>query len=100
VTIHKLIYIGEGGNVHDRVSEHEKYKYWKIHVRNGNELCFSCAAVDSDHRVRCEVAMISKHKPPVNEDYLNNFPFDKTTMSLSGETRLLHTYITVERKDN
>ena len=41
VSIHKLIYIGESDNVHNRVANHEKTNDWKKHVRNGNVLCFS-----------------------------------------------------------
>lgn len=97
VTIHKLIYIGESANVKDRVANHEKYGDWLKHVKKGNELCFSFGGVGSTDRNRAEAAMIFKHKPPENEEYKNSFPFDKTTMSLSGKTAELTTNFTVDR---
>jgi hypothetical protein len=41
--------------------------------------------------------MIFKHKPLENTEYVNDFPFDQTTMNLSGKTALLHTSFTVYR---
>ena len=99
VTIHKLIYIGESENVKNRVANHEKYNDWLKHVRSGNGLCFSFGGVRSVDRNRSEAAMIFKHKPPENEEYRDSFPFDKTTMSLSGKTALLNTYFTVDRTE-
>jgi len=99
VSLHKLIYIGESGNVRDRVSNHEKRDKWLKYVRQGNELCFSFGGVSSVDRNRAEAAMIFKHKPPVNDEYKDSFPYDKTTMSLSGKTALLNTYFTVNRTE-
>jgi len=95
----KLIYIGEAENVRDRVVNHQKYDNWLKHVRKDNELCFSFGGVEGTNRERAEAAMIFKHNPPENSEYVNSFPFDKTTMSLSEKTALLATYFTVERTD-
>ena len=95
--IHKLIYVGESDNANDRIAKHEKYKDWIKHVRQNNELCFSFGGVGSADRARAEVAIIFKHKPPENTEYKYSFPFDKTTMLLSGETKRLHTNFTVNR---
>ena len=100
VDIHKLIYIGESDDVKGRVAEHEKYEDWLKHVQEGNELCFSFGGVGATDRERAEAAMIFKHSPPENDEYVDSFPFDKTTMSLSGKTALLSTYFTVERTEN
>ena len=97
VSIHKLIYVGESANVNDRVANHGKYEDWLKHVRRGNELCFSFGGVGSIDRDRAEAAIIFKHKPPENDEYVNSFPFDETTMSLSGKTAPLNTYFTVNR---
>lgn len=97
VSIHKLIYIGEAEDVKTRISNHEKRHDWLKHVRRGNELCFSFGGVGATDRARAEAALIFKHKPPENEDYVNSFPYDKTTMSLSGKTALLTTSFTVYR---
>jgi excinuclease UvrABC nuclease subunit len=95
----KLIYIGEADNVRERIANHEKYQDWLKHVRFGNELCFSFGPVLSTDRERAEAAMIFKHKPPENEEYKYSFPFDQTTISLSGEIALLKIYFTVERTE-
>jgi hypothetical protein len=68
-------------------------------VRAGNELCYSFGPVASPTRQRAEAALIYKHKPLVNTEYRDCFPFDQTTMSLSGKTSLLTTYFTVQRKN-
>jgi len=99
VTLKKVIYIGEADDVNDRIANHEKRSDWQAHCGMNNELCFSFAPVINPDRERGEAALIYKHKPPVNEEYKYNFPFDDTTMSLSGKTDLLTTYFTVQRKD-
>ena len=97
VSIHKLIYIGEAEDVKSRVANHEMYKDWLKHVGRGNELCFSFGGVGATDRARAEAAMIFKHKPPQNDEYVRSFPYDRTTMSLSGKTALLNTVFTVDR---
>lgn len=102
ITIHKLIYIGESENVTNRVANHEKYGDWLKHVKKENELCFSFGVVVGStgrdpYKDRAEAAMIFKHKPSENKEYKKLFPFDKTTMSLSGETAKLTSDFTVDR---
>lgn len=93
VSIKKLIYIGESENVQTRIATHEKRPDWEKHVKTGEQLCFTFGPVDSINRVRCEAAMINKHKPPVNTEYVDAFPFDQTTMNLSGRTAFfLHSF--------
>ena len=99
VSLHKLIYIGEAGEVRDRIKNHEQWDDWKKHVREGNQLCFTFGYVESEYRNRVEAALIFKHKPPENSEYKYSFPFDKTTIILSGTTALLSTHFTVERTD-
>ena len=97
VSIKKLIYIGESENVNDRIENHEKLPNWKKHLKSGEMLCYSFGGVASTNRVRCEAAMVFKHKPPENTEYVSSFPFDQTTMNLSGKTTLLSTSFTVYR---
>lgn len=97
VSLKKLIYIGEAANTRERVAGHEKYDQWKKHLTAGQQLCFSASKIGAADRVRCEAALIFKHKPPENDEYKNSFPFDTTTMKLSGATTLLNTHYTVER---
>jgi len=97
VTLHKLVYIGESTNVRDRVASHEKTEKWETHLKAGQELCFSCGLVDENERRRAEAALIFKHKPPENTEYRDDFPFDETTISLTGKTALLNANFTVQR---
>ena len=68
-----------------------------LRVRSGNELCFSFGYVESQNRKRVEAAFIFKHKPPENDEYKNEFPFDNTTIKSEGRTALLSTNFTVYR---
>jgi len=99
ISLKKVIYIGEATDVNARIINHEEWPLWRRHCGANNEICFSFGPVASPDRERGETAMIYKHKPPVNDEYRNNFPFDQTTMSLSGKTALLETYFTVYRKN-
>lgn len=95
VIIHKLIYIGESGNVNYRVANHKKLEIWKKHVRKGNELCYSFSKVDDSYRERVEAAFIYRHQPIENTEYKHNFPFEKTIVESNGEIELLDSYFVV-----
>jgi len=97
VSLRKLIYIGESEDVRTRLSDHEKQQDWEMQLKSDEQLCYSFGAVQEISRVRCEAAMIFEHKPPENTECVNDFPFDQTTMDLSGKTALLHTSFTVYR---
>jgi excinuclease UvrABC nuclease subunit len=97
VAIHRLIYIGESENVNSRIANHEKKPRWQRYVSQGNELCYSMGPVSSTDRVRAEAALIFKHKPPVNTECLNNFPYEDTNIVLTGKTAMLTNNFTVRR---
>ena len=97
VSLKKIIYMGESGDVHDRIDGHEKWPEWRKQVRAGNVICFSFAPIGNPDRERAEAALIFKHKPPTNTEYVNSFPFDETTVTSTGKTALLHTSFTVQR---
>ncbi len=98
VTLNKLIYTGESDDVNARVANHEKLSDWQKHIKQGEVLCYGFSPVPSSYRIRCEAAMIFKHKPPENTEYTQAFPFDQTTLSLTGKTRLLYTSFTIQRQ--
>lgn len=97
VSLKRIIYIGESANVRSRLTGHEKIEEWKKILRSGEVLCFSFAPISSANRVRCEAAMIFQHEPPVNTEYVEAFPHDKTTISTSGCNGLLARIFTVRR---
>ena len=84
VTLHRLIYIGESENINARIANHEKLPDWQRYVRTNTELCYSYTAIKEPDRFRVEAALINHHQPPVNVEYKNNFPFDKTIVQTSG----------------
>lgn len=96
VSIKKLIYIGEAGNVQQRVSGHEKWADWKRQLSLGERLCFSTAAIGLfNDRDRAEAALIFWHKPTVNSEYVNRFPFQSTGITTSRSNALLSSQFSV-----
>ena len=99
VSIKRLIYIGESEDVNDRISKHEKWDEWESYLSNGEVICVSCATVSDSNRIRAEAAMIYKHDPPENTEYVSYFPFDKTKITTSGKNKLLSSSFVIERDD-
>ena len=80
------IYIGESQRVHDRIVNHDRMSDWKRMLGIGQELCFSFAPISSEgERKIAEAALIYFHKPPLNEEYKNEFPFGPTDIKTSGK---------------
>lgn len=96
VSLHQLLYIGEGKNVNERVADHEKLDDWKSHLKRGEELCFSTCPVVSSDRERVEAAYIYKHKPPCNTDCTQSFNYDRTTVASTNRTSHLFINFTVQ----
>ena len=42
---------------------------------------------------RAEAAMIFKHKPPCNTQFVESFPFDTTTITTSGKNALMNVFL-------
>lgn len=95
VRLREVIYIGEADDIRARVQGHEKRPQWKQRLRRGEELAYSRARYGSSDRERAEAALIYRHKPPVNDEYISSFPYQTTTVSLSGRTALLDRHFTV-----
>lgn len=87
VSIAKLVYIGESGDIHDRVTNHELWPAWKKQLATGQVICVSAALLSPEStRQRAEAALIFQHVPPVNDEYTKSFTgFDTTTINVSGE---------------
>jgi hypothetical protein len=81
-----------------RVTNHNLLETWKKHLASGEVLCFTGATVSPEStRQRAEAAMIFHHKPPVNEEHTHSFPFDTTTINVTGKTSKLTTSFTVKK---
>ena len=99
VTLNRLIYIGESANVNSRVATHEKWPKWRRQLKQDEQICFNVAQISpAADRERSEAAMIHRHKPVCNEEYVNEFPFDTTTISTKGRNALMDNFFTVKRK--
>ena len=99
VSIHQLLYIGQAQDLHARITCHEKKPAWKAYLKYGEEICYGVAQI-SFNRDRAEAALIRHHKPPVNTEFVNSFPFETTTMALSGKTALLSQLFTVQSTES
>jgi hypothetical protein len=100
VSLRELIYIGEGANVRDRVSGHDKWAAWRGQLKSGEVLCFNAALIAGEGERQRAAAMIFKHKPRCNTTYVDAFPFDTTTVSTSGKNALMQSLFTVQRTEN
>lgn len=98
VSLRELIYVGESEDVRTRLENHERQEDWEKLLRAGETLCYSMAEMVSDDRVRAEAAVIHRHKPPCNREYVSRFPFATTTIKTSGWNYLLKTEFTVFTK--
>lgn len=100
VSLKRLLCIGESGNVRDRVPEDPKERRdeWEEELEDGEVLCVSYAPITpAGARRRAEAAMINHHEPPCNVEYVGYFPFDKTSVTTSGENAKLTTSFTIHR---
>jgi excinuclease UvrABC nuclease subunit len=96
VSLRKLLYIGEAADVRGRVMSHERWNDWRRALQRGEELCFNAAAIGpQDDRQRAEAAMVHEHKPPLNVEYVDTFPYDVTTVSTQGRNALMKALFTV-----
>jgi excinuclease UvrABC nuclease subunit len=100
VALNRLLYIGEAADVQGRVANHDRWSGWKRQLKLGEVLCLNAALIAPEAaRQRAEAAMIFKHKPPCNTEYVDNFPFDTTAITTSGKNALMHASFTVTRTE-
>ncbi len=95
VSISQLLYVGESENMHDRVVCHERLPDWRRCLMPGESLIFSAAPIVLG-RLQAEAAIIHHHKPKLNSEYRDTFPFEDTEMSLSGRISELNSYFVVK----
>lgn len=93
--VNRLLYIGESYNIEDRIRNHEKYYDW-AYAANGQALFFTVAALSPTiDRSQLEAALIHWYKPTCNVEYVHNFPFPTTTVSMRGPIESLNKHFTV-----
>ena len=85
VSLKELLYIGEADDINDRVTSHERWPDWEAKLKAGEVICFTASLISPQaDRERAEAAMINHYKPACNKEYVNNFPFGTTTVSIKG----------------
>lgn len=100
VTLNRLLYIGEAADLQGRVANHNLWSSWKRQLKQGEVLCFNAALIGPEaDRQWAEAAMIFRHKPPCNTEYIDNFPFDTTTITTGGKNALMQASFTVIRTE-
>ena len=98
VTLNRLLYVGEAADVCNRGMTHDQWTNWKKQLKAGEEICLNAALISGQaDRQRAEAAMIFKHKPPCNTEYVDAFPFDTTTITTGGKNALMRGQFTVTR---
>ena len=84
VSLIDIIYIGQAENIHDRHIKHEKYAEFLSQLVEGQELCYSCAPVESDINL-LENALIFAQRPVLNVEGRNSYNYTKAHIILSGQ---------------
>lgn len=96
-TLRQLLYIGEAGDVYDRLINHEKLNEWKCFLEYGETLFISIAFIGKSDRKIAEAACIFKHKPPLNVEYVKNYPYEDVEIHISGEHSKLYSEFVVNK---
>ncbi|MEE8573775.1 MAG: hypothetical protein V3T30_00035 [Thermodesulfobacteriota bacterium] len=92
VKLEQVIYIGWAENAREDIKTSRHKEEWAKECEDECwQLVFSFASVEAPNNERGAAALIFEQKPPVNEQYKYEFPFDDTKVKLSGKTGLLDT---------
>jgi hypothetical protein len=98
VNLRTLIDIKGAEDIYASVAKPENWPNWRKHLRPGEQLCFSTAAVDPPDIQRVEAGLIFHHKPPQDSEYHDSFPFEPTTViNTSGRNHFLDGTCVVNR---
>lgn len=91
ISLKELLYIGQTNNIRARITNHERLATWKSKLLPGQTLRFSYCEIELPNREYTEAALIYKHKPSLNTEYVYSFPFDDIRIRITGDTGFLDT---------
>lgn len=97
VVLSQLVYIGEAVDINSRVSCHDRFNDWKRQLQSGEVLCWSQCLEPIDRKT-LEAALIFKHKPLLNKEYVNQYTCESASIILTGATIFLNTNFTVTKQ--
>lgn len=84
VNLKDIIYIGKSSNIHDRHIEHEKLPLFENQLQDGEQICYSCAKVDSQDLEWVEKALIFAQKPILNDEGKEHYDAMPAHIQLDG----------------
>lgn len=86
VTLHEIIYIGQAVDVNDRHKKHDKLSLFQSELKEGEELCYTCAEVDGRSLDLIENALVFAQKPRLNDKLVNSYDHQSAHIKLDGCT--------------
>lgn len=88
--VKQLLYIGEADNLHKELSRVALQALWQKHLTMDQMLCFSFVEVAESDRFMVESALVTEHRPPLNEAYQERFVTENMVIFNSGKSHLLN----------
>lgn len=80
--INRILYIGEScTTITERLAKHNKKQEWQKSLKEDESLYFAIAAVKGADRRNAEAALIYRHKPKFNTEYIEDYPYDKVAIT-------------------
>lgn len=80
--LNRLIYIGESSTtIAERLSNHERKNDWISELKHGEQLYFAITEVKGINRRNAEAALIYKHQPKCNTEFMDNYPYTRVTIN-------------------
>lgn len=86
VILHEILYIGKADNINERHINHDNINLFMNELKNGEELCYSCAEVDKQSLDLIENALIFAQKPKLNTELVNTYNHKAAHIKLDGCT--------------
>lgn len=84
VKLIEIIYIGQADDIRKRHANHDKLTSFKSLLQPGEELCYSCAEVDSRSLDMVENALIFAQKPRLNTELVNSYSHNSVHIKVDG----------------
>ncbi|MCP4356327.1 MAG: GIY-YIG nuclease family protein [Proteobacteria bacterium] len=88
----KIIYIGKGGNIPDRIKNHECKDCWYQELSPGEQLYFSIAEIPEDIQENTKAILVNLNRPSCNIEFVHSIPecCKEITLSSTGADTLLN----------
>lgn len=98
VTLLEIIYIGKTENINERHKSHEKLTLFQNELRDGEELCYTCAEVDDRSLSLIENALVFAQKPRLNDRLVDTYDYQSAHIKIDGCTACMkYTDFTISR---